>query len=192
VARRPREEAAGAIHHVIPKGSAGEAIVRDAHDRRLLLERVGETTIRHRWSCLAYCLLDTHLHLIAVTSEPNLGRGMQWLLAPYARYFNARHERQGNLFHSRVYSTRIVSDEHLIAALLYVYLNPVRASIAEKPETWPWSSYAATVGRRPEPDFVDTTGVLQLFDDRRESAQLRLQIAVAEARVRDHSRRVGV
>ena len=118
----------------------------DDLDREALLKRLERTVVRHGWSCFAYCLLDTHFHLVVRTPEPNLGYGMQWLLAPYARDFNERYERRGNLFHTRFYSTRITNDEHLVAALVYVYLNPVRAGIVETPDLWPWSTYAATIG----------------------------------------------
>jgi hypothetical protein len=115
--RAPRVDAPGAMHHVIAKGSGGEVIVRDDVDRRLLVERLGKTVLRYRWSCLAYCLLDTHFHVVLGTPAANLGLGMQWLLAPYAREFNKRHERQGNVFHTRFYSKQIQSDDHLLPAV---------------------------------------------------------------------------
>jgi len=187
VPRPPREDVAGAIHHVVAQGSGGEFVVRDDYDRQILLQRLGRAIVRYRWSCLAFCLLDTHFHALVHTPEPNLGRGMQWLLAPYARDFNERHERRGNLFHSRFYSRRVTSTEHLVGALVYVYLNPVRAGIVERAESWSWSSYAATIGNARPPDFLDTAAVLALVDSHREVATLRLQLAVREALDRNQS-----
>jgi len=189
--RRPREEAAGATHHVVPTGSGGESIVRDDLDRAALLQRVEHTVLRHGWLCFAYCILDTHFHLVVQTPKPNLGLGMQSLLAPYARDFNERHKRRGNLFHTRFYSTRIASDEHLTASLVYVHLNPVRAGVVEAPDLWRWGSYAATVGQIAAPRFLATGEALRLIDEERASAQLRLRLAVSEALERDR-RRVGV
>ena len=41
----------------------------------------------------------------------------------------------------------VVMDEaHLMAALRYVSLNPVRAGLAARPEDWPWSSVRAHLG----------------------------------------------
>ncbi len=165
--------------------------MRDEHDRNHLVGRLGKTTQRHRWSCLAYAILDTHFHLLVGTPAANLGVGMQWLLASYARNFNERHERQGNLFHCRFYSTRVSSEEHLISALVYVLLNPVRAGLVELPETWRWSSYAATVGTVAAPSFLDTRAALELIAERPRTARLRLELAVRDARARDHAR-VGV
>ena len=188
VPRRPREDVPGALHHVVAKGSGGESIVRDEHDREELLARIGRTVGRYRWSCLAYCILDTHFHLLVGTPAANLGVGMQWLLASYARDFNKRHERDGNLFHCRFYSKRVTSDEHLASAIVYVALNPVRAGLVEQPEVWPWSSYAATVGVAAAPRFLDRRAVLELVDEHPRSAQLLLRVAVGETRARDEAR----
>jgi putative transposase len=170
---------------VIAQGSGDESLVWDDVDRQALLQRLGRTVLRHGWSCLAFCLLDTHFHAVVGTPTPNLGRGMQWLLAPYARDFNERHERRGNLFHSRFYSKRVTSPEQLVATLVYVYLNPVRAGIVERAEAWSWSSYSATVGRRAPPDFLDRRAVLEIIDPHGEVAPMRLELAVREARERD-------
>ncbi len=192
VPRSPRDDASGAIQHAIARSSGGNSIVRDEQDRTELLGRIGIAIERHRWSCLAYCLMSTHFHLVVGTPAPNLGVGMQWLLASYARYFNKRHEREGNLFHSRFYSRRIKSEEHLISAMVYVLLNPVRAGVVERPEHWRWSSYAGTVGTECAPHFLDTKAALELIDVHPPSAQRRLELAVYEARVRDHARAAGV
>ena len=166
--------------------------MRDDDDRRLLLERIGRTVERTQWSCLAYCILGTHLHLLVTTPAPNLGVGMQWLLSSYAREFNEKHHREGNLFHTRFYSTAIRSDAHLRTAIAYVHLNPVRAGVVMHPEEWPWSSYAATIGDVDVPSFLDAAATLELFDPDREKARLRLRLAVHEARAHDRPGGRGV
>ena len=169
--RRPRVEAPGAIHHVVAKGNAGHAIVRDDTDRRAFLERLGGAVEKHRWSCLAYCLLDNHFHLIVETPEPNLGVGMQWLKSAYAQDFNHRHDRRGHLFGGRFYSMALQRNAHLAQAIVYVFLNPVRAGIVDRPEDWPWSSFGATVGLRPPPVFLQIASVLELIDPRPDVAR---------------------
>ena len=41
--------------------------------------------------------------------------------------------------------------------------NPGRANLVNAPEDWEWSSYAATVGLRPPPSFVNVSATLSLF-----------------------------
>jgi len=144
----------------------------------------------HGWGCLAYCLLDTHLHLLLQTPEPNLGLGMKWFQGSYAQDFNYRHARRGHVFGGRFYSQRIRCDEHLLAALVYVALNPVRAGLVRQPEDWRWSSYAATVGLASASAVVDTARALELFADEPEAARRRLRAAVEERLAQDLDERV--
>ena len=183
--RRPREEAPGAIHHVVAKGNAGEFVAYDDHDRVNLFARLERAIARCSWSCLAYCLLDTHLHLIVRTPDPNLGHGMQRFQAPYAQSFNRRHMREGHLFRGRFYSTRVRTNEHLYAAIVYVSMNPVRAGKVQRPELWRWSSYAATVGLEPAPSYLEVAAVLDLIDPHPRTAGRKLEAAVRDARERD-------
>ncbi len=161
--------------------------MRDDLDRERLVAGVGETSTRHGWICLAYCLLDTHFHLIVRTPEANLGAGMQRLLSRYAAEFNKRYERVGNLFHTRFYSTEIRSEEHLSSALVYVILNPVRAGLTDRAEKWRWSSYPGTLGIAAAPSFLATDATLELVDGNSETARRQLRAAVREARARDRA-----
>jgi putative transposase len=38
-----------------------------------------------------------------------------------------------------------MDEEHLLSAVRYVEMNPVRAGLCERPGDWPWSSYHAHV-----------------------------------------------
>jgi putative transposase len=165
--------------------------VRNDIDRRAFVGRLAEAIVRHRWQCLAYCLLDTHFHLIVRTTEPNLGDGMRWFKSRHAQDVNFRHGRAGHLFGGRFRSYPIETDEYLITALLYVFLNPVRAGLGCAPEDWSWSSYPATVGLRREPRFVDADEVLELFGPDRSLARARLRGIVDETLRLDRERRQG-
>lgn len=178
--RRLRYEAPGALHHVVSKGNAGETIVRNDVDRRGFITRLGQVVARSRWDCLAYCLLDTHFHLVLRTPEPNLADGMRWFKSACARDLNFRHGRSGHVFGGRYYSAPLQSDDHLVAALVYVFLNPVRAGVVDSPESWPWSSYGATVGRTRSVSFIDAGAVLELWGADRAIAQVRLAATVDE------------
>ena len=86
-------------------------------------------------------LMDTHHHAVVETAEPNLGHGMQRALGGYAHSFNARHGREGHLFHGPFWSRRLYGDGHFLTACLYAVLNPVAAGICAHPREWPWCSY---------------------------------------------------
>jgi putative transposase len=60
----------------------------------------------------------------------------------YTNFVNARGRWTGHLFQSRFAS--VAMDEwHLVSAVFYVSLNPVRARLVTRAEDWPWSSVRA-------------------------------------------------
>ena len=143
-----RGEDAGAVHHVIAQGNGRRRIVFDDADRQRVEIGLARVVRSHRWQVIAFCLMDTHLHLVLRTPEANLSVGMRQLLGPYARAFNLRHRSEGHLFTSPFYSVRL-DESHLLTACLYVVLNPVRAGICPHPSEYPWCSYRVTAGLEP-------------------------------------------
>jgi REP-associated tyrosine transposase len=143
VARPHREELEGGIFHVFARGNAKQSIYFDDADREAYLRILGLVTKKRRWRCLAYCLMDNHVHLLLETPEANLAAGMQSLHGVYAQTFNERHERVGHLFQGRYGSVRITTDSQLWTTVRYIALNPVAAGFCTRPAKWRWSSYCA-------------------------------------------------
>ena len=139
--RKPREEVEGGVYHVYARGNGKQRIFLDDRDRATYLSLLRLEIERRNWQCLAYCLMDNHIHLLIETPEANLGRGMQRLHSAYAQLFNERHERVGHLFQGRYGAVRIESDEQIWTTLAYIEANPVRSGLCSRPADWPWSSY---------------------------------------------------
>jgi putative transposase len=136
-----REELEGGVHHVFARGNDRRRIYRDDVDFLTYLGMLGRVVDRMRWSCLAYCLMDNHLHLLVETPRANLGVGMQRLHGSYAQSFNERHGRSGHVFQGRYGSTRIEHDEQLLTAVGYIARNPSKAGLCDQPAEWRWNSY---------------------------------------------------
>jgi REP element-mobilizing transposase RayT len=160
--RPPREELAGAIHHVFARGNAKGRIYLDDADRERYLAIFGRAVVRQRWRCLAYCLMDNHVHLLLETPTPNLGRGMQWAHGLYAQAFNRRHDRAGHVFQGRFGAVRVKSDAQLLLVARYIARNPVEGGLCGEPGDWPWSSHA-TAFDRAGPAWLDTPRLLDFF-----------------------------
>jgi REP element-mobilizing transposase RayT len=192
VPRQPRVDAPGAIQHVIARGVAGSNIVADDDDRDVLVSRLAQASERCDWRVHAYCLMNTHVHIVVETPEPTLGIGMQRLLGGYAHWFNRRHDRYGHLFAGRFAASLVDTEAYAIEVCAYVVLNPVRAGIVRAPEDWKWSSYRPTAGLVKTPPFVETSlipGKLhpdreiarELYRDLVQEIALRLRAGQAEA-----------
>jgi REP element-mobilizing transposase RayT len=152
------------IYHVTMLAAGEGAYFEDGDDKIRFLRILGYVIERHGWRLHMYCLMTTHYHLVFTTPEPNIGRGMHVLNGVYARTFNERHRRRGHLKAARYSSELIETEAHALRVASYVPLNPVRAGICAAPEQWPWSSYAATLGLRRQPWFLDDAWLLGLFD----------------------------
>jgi hypothetical protein len=117
--------------------------------------------------------MSNHYHLLIETTQSNLSAAIQWLNVSYAAYYNKKHRRSGHLFQGRFKATLIDTDEYLTPLSRYIHLNPVRAKIAMKavkPAEYPWSSYAAFIGKTKVPDFLETGRVLSYFGTERKEA----------------------
>src|SRR5262249_55036306 len=124
MARGPRLDAPGALHHVIARGIERRAIFVDDADREDFLERVGRLVDRRALDVYAWALMPNHVHLLVRTAAESLSRAMRSLLAGYATYFNRRHDRAGHLFQNRFKSTLCEDEVYFLRLVRYIHLNP--------------------------------------------------------------------
>ncbi|MEI7993092.1 MAG: transposase, partial [Actinomycetota bacterium] len=176
--RPPRIEHAGGVFHVVARGNERALVFRDDRDRERFLEILEAVAERYRWRVLAYCLMGNHFHLLVMTLEPTLARGMRQLNGVYAQWFNRRHCRVGHLFQGRYKAVVVQTDAHLRRTVRYVIRNPIRAGLSSRPEQWRWTSHHATVGRSPG-GVVAVDELLACFADERREA-LRAYLIMVE------------
>jgi putative transposase len=163
MARSLRLEVPDGIFHVTSRGWERRPLFAADADRFTFLSLVERTLARYAWSCLTYCLMDNHFHLVVRTPQANLSRGMQNLNTRYATAFNRRYDRVGSLFDRRYRATLVQRDAHLLEVLRYVALNPVRAERCSHPSAWPWSAHREIAGQA-EPGFVAVEEVRSYFN----------------------------
>ena len=106
------------------RGNRRQDIVVDDHDRQQFWDRLAETVLKFVWRLYAGVLMTNHFHLFLKTPEPNLSRGMQWLLGGYATWWNQRHQRSGHVFQSRYKAQVVENDSYAWTLSRYVHRNP--------------------------------------------------------------------
>ena len=153
MARGLRIEYPGAIYHVTSRGSGRGAIVLDDEDRGKFWSRIGEAVERFGWLMLASVLMTNHFHLFFRTPQPNLSRGMQYLLGGYASWWNRRHHRVGHVFQGRFHGHLVENESYFWTVSRYVHLNPVPVIVAH-PADWPWSTYPGYLDPNKRWDWV--------------------------------------
>jgi putative transposase len=133
----------GVAHHATQRGNRREAIFFEDGDQEVYLDLLAEQARRCDVAVWAYCLMPNHVHLILTPSdETGLGRAVGEAHRRYTNFVNARGRWTGHLFQSR-FSSVAMDEDHLIAAVRYVSLNPVRARLVAHAQDWPWSSVRA-------------------------------------------------
>ena len=170
MARPLRLELTGALYHVTSRADGREDVYRSDDDRIAWLETLAQVCERFNWVCHAYCQMSDHYHLLIETPDANLSKGMRQLNGVYTQSFNRRHQRAGNVFQGRFKAILVEKDRYLLELARYVVLNPLRAKMVRQLNHWPWSSYLATCGRTPKPDWLQTDFILAQFSARRARA----------------------
>jgi len=170
MARPLRLEFPGAVYHLTSRGNARQKIFFTDDDREHFLSTLSGVIARYGWICHAYCLMDNHYHLLIETSKANLAIGMRQLNGIYTQAFNRRHRRVGHLFQGRYKAILVQKESHLLELCRYVVLNPLRIKGKAKIDRWKWSSYQATAGMVPVPEFLTVGWILSQFGKSRSAA----------------------
>jgi len=112
----------------------------------------------------AYCLMPNHVHLVAVPpSREALAHAVGEAHRRYSRMINFREGWRGHLWQGR-FSSTVMDEPHLLAAVRYVELNPVRAGLVARAQEWPWSSAKAHLTGRDD-ELVTLRAMTERVDD---------------------------
>jgi putative transposase len=163
VPHKLRDIDAGVFHVFTHCVWAVPHLYRDDRDRLEFLRLLARAGAKWKWTCLSYCLMTSHYHLILAVDDGVLPAGMHALNLPYARQHNMRYGLRGHVQFRRYGSRRIEDDDDLLNTFAYVANNPVEAGLCAAPADWPWSSYAGTLGLNELASFVDPARVLSCF-----------------------------
>lgn len=151
MARLPRLTIPGYPHHIIQRGNNRQPIFSGTVDYELLLNLIDEHSRKQQVAVHAYVLMSNHFHLLATPETADgIPQMMQAVGRRYVRNYNLRQARTGTLWEGRYRSTLIQAERYLLACMVYIDLNPVRAGMVADPADYPWSSYLHYIGRRTD------------------------------------------
>lgn len=148
-------------HHITQRGNRRLPVFFSDEDRAAYLKLLSEGCAASATRCLAWCLMDNHVHLILVPdSAAGLRSGLGEAHRRYSRRINFREGWRGYLFQGR-FASYPMDDGHLLAAVRYVENNPVAAAMVGRAEQWRWSSARSHVaGRRVAGDPLTDVAAL--------------------------------
>ena len=163
--RQARIDAPSALHHIIIRGIERNKIFQDDVDRDDFLNRIGNILPESKTGCYAWALLPNHAHILLRTGLVSIATIMRRLLTGYARRYNRRHHRHGQLFQNRYKSILCQEDAYLLELVRYIHLNPLRAKVVKdlkELERYPYSGHGVLTGKEKN-DWQDVGYVLGYF-----------------------------
>jgi putative transposase len=143
MARMPRLVVPGYPHHVTQRGNRRQQTFFSEEDYHAYIQLLTDARDAADVQIWSYCLMPNHVHLVVVPTRPDsLADLFKEAHRRYTRLINTREGWRGHLWQERFHSF-VMDEQHLLAAVRYVELNPVRAKLCRRAEHWVWSSALA-------------------------------------------------
>lgn len=97
---------------------------------------------KYRIQVYSYCFMSNHPHLTGRCENKILFSDFFRVVnSCFARIYNKRVGRRGQVVMDRFKSPRIQTDADLLKVMIYVDLNPKRAKMVHHPKLYRWSSF---------------------------------------------------
>ena len=161
----------GAIYHIIQRAPGKDILFVEENDYLYFLHLLKEIQKEFSFSVYCFCLMPNHLHILMKINELNLSLGMKSLFTKYAIYFNTKYKRKGHVFYGNYRAFLCSDDRYLIAASVYIHLNPYKANLVNDPMDYKWSSISAYYSL-PTRTFLDYKYVLNILSNNIKKASL--------------------
>jgi putative transposase len=179
--------------HVTQRGVNRCDIFIDDADRHHYRRLLRDACRRYGILVHAFVLMSNHVHLLLSVQEGGcLSSAMRQAGQTYVQTFNAKYRRTGPLWQGRFKSNPIDSEAYVMRVIRYIELNPVRAAMVARPESYRWSSVHMHLGGSQDPLLTPHPAYTALGSDHRQrsiayGAWLRMPLHSNElARIRRH------
>jgi len=150
------------IYHIYNQGNNKETIFFEDSDY-LKFMRLFRKLVFPLCKVLAYCLMPNHFHFLIYTSENaanskrigsvescELSNAFRLLQSSYAQYVNKKYNRTGSLFRQKAKAKPMLegNEHYQLAAFQYIHQNPLKGTLVNRMEDWPYSSFKDFAGFR--------------------------------------------
>ncbi len=127
------------------------------------LSIVGDVIERHGIEVHAFSLMPNHYHILARTPFANLSRCMRQINGTYTLWLNRVYYWDGPVFRGRFKSQLVEDEEYLRILVAYIHLNPIKAHLVARLDSFAWTSHRVYLGRDSAPDWLTLDHFLHLF-----------------------------
>ncbi|MCX7944239.1 MAG: transposase [Deltaproteobacteria bacterium] len=174
--------------HIIIRCNNSEHLLSSKADFNLFLKTLLLYKLKFNFKLFAYCILNSHIHLILQTpNDPSISisKIMHAILWRFAYSYNRLHKRKGHLFQDRFKSLIVQSDVYGLTLLKYITQNPVRAGLVKRCGEWMWSSYKVYAEGKYDPLIDILPSYLGLSSKRGVAARMFREMVDGEVMKKD-------
>lgn len=122
--RCARVKTRDSIYHIMVRSISDTLLFKSNDDKDMFLHILKKYKKTFMFSVYAYCLMDTHAHILIDCNGADISKIMHCINQCYAQYFNRVHKRRGHLFQDRFKSVIKHTDKAVIDTSAYINKNP--------------------------------------------------------------------
>lgn len=153
--REIRIQYENAWYHVMNRAAGRKFIFSDENNKYIFFELIDEVYKKYAIEIHAYCLMDSHYHLLIKTPNANLSKAMHYLQFMFSKTYNKIRCSDDPIFKSRYKSILVKNEAYLSQVCRYIHLNPVEANLARGVD-YTWSSYRYYINNSQKPYWLNT------------------------------------
>ncbi|MGL4345581.1 MAG: transposase [Cellulosilyticaceae bacterium] len=124
IPRSARIKTPDSMFHIMTHSISELSLFRDTTDKDVFLGILKKAKLKFHFKVYAFCLMDTHTHLIIDCFGADISKIMHYTNLCYSIYYNAKYSRKGPLFQDRFKSKLITTYQYLVNLIAYIHINP--------------------------------------------------------------------
>ncbi|MDX1674897.1 MAG: transposase [Longimicrobiales bacterium] len=132
--------------------------------RTTTLRAAAELAGRSQIQLLAVAAMSNHLHVVVRQGKLPLSAFMQPLLRRLAHRIQHVHHLDGPIFWRPYAARHCRNPSHVRNAIVYTHLNPVRAGVCDKPNSYPWTSHRLYLASSPPDSALEHPRLAAVLD----------------------------
>ena len=172
----------GLISHITQRAAGREPLFIEDSDYLAMLGIFKKMAEQYHLNFIAFSQMPNHVHVLIKPEEKNLFPAMRDIFSGYAKWFNRKYQRKGHLFGGPYRQAVCLDSAYLLAASVYIHLNPVKAGLTNDALKYRWSSCSLYCNQKPVESFVDPVPVLEALDEDFGVAVSQYRLILKEAR----------
>lgn len=144
--RLTHRTAPGCTYFVTTKTWENRAIFQVTENAEILIRCMLEYRDRGAYLLHEFVVMPNHLHLLLTpSSETSLEKAMQFIKGGSSHQIHRQRENKIQIWSSGFHEARIRDVEDFEARRRYIWMNPVEAGMAARPQDWPHGSASGMV-----------------------------------------------